>query len=120
MFFSTVSVLTLALSILTYQSTPVAAVTTAIAPIAIDRHGWVITADSSQPGNEATNALDGDGGTFWHTVYNPDAPLSHWIMVDMGNVSGAKPSRSYQCLKLSIALIFFESHIGVQAEEWSK
>lgn len=30
----------------------------------------LVTADSEQPGNEGENALDGDPGTFWHTVWS--------------------------------------------------
>lgn len=48
-----------------------------------DRTGWTATADSNQPGNDAQNVLDGDGNTFWHTAYNPDAPLPHQITIDM-------------------------------------
>jgi hypothetical protein len=87
MFYKPASIFTLVLSILTYRATPAAAITTAIAPIAIDRHGWVITTDSAQPGNEAVNTLDDNVATVWHSAFNPDAPLPHWLKVDMGNVS---------------------------------
>ena len=51
---------------------------------AISRTGWTITADSSQSGNPATNAIDGNSNTFWHTMYSPTtAPLPHQITVDM-------------------------------------
>ena len=48
-----------------------------------DRAGWTATADSAQPGFPASNVLDGDTGTFWHTKYNPDDPLPHRITIDM-------------------------------------
>ncbi|KAI1357064.1 hypothetical protein F5Y01DRAFT_321375 [Xylaria sp. FL0043] len=51
---------------------------------AISRNGWTVTADSSQPGNEAAKAIDGNSSTFWHTAYSPTiAPLPHYIQVDM-------------------------------------
>ncbi|KAI0425356.1 hypothetical protein F5Y09DRAFT_352335 [Xylaria sp. FL1042] len=51
---------------------------------AIPRTGWTVTADSSQPGNEAVKAIDGNSSTFWHTAYSPTiAPLPHYIQVDM-------------------------------------
>lgn len=53
------------------------------AQVASDRTGWTATADSSQPGNDAQNVLDGDPNTFWHTAYNPDAPLPHQITINM-------------------------------------
>lgn len=56
-----------------------------------DRTGWTATADSNHPGNDAQNVLDGDPNSFWHTAYNPDAPLPHQITIDMQtarNVNG--------------------------------
>jgi len=51
---------------------------------AISRTGWSVTADSSQSGNEAAKAIDGNSSTFWHTAYSPTvAPLPHYIQVDM-------------------------------------
>lgn len=51
--------------------------------VANDRSGWVATADSFQVGNEPQNVLDGNANTFWHTHYNPDAPLPHTLTIDM-------------------------------------
>lgn len=56
---------------------------TPFAQVVSDRTGWTATADSNQPGNDAQNVLDGDGNSFWHTAYNPDAPLPHQITIDM-------------------------------------
>lgn len=57
-------------------------VTTSASPI--NRAGWTISADSQQPGNEATNALDGNTGSIWHSAYSPtNAPLPHRITIDM-------------------------------------
>ena len=48
------------------------------------RTGWTVTADSFQPGNEATRVLDGDNTTFWHSAYSPtNAPLPHNITINM-------------------------------------
>ena len=62
----------------------------AAAPVAaaqIDRAGWTVTADSSQAGNAATNVLDGNTNSFWHTQYNPSViPLPHSITIDMKQV----------------------------------
>lgn len=51
--------------------------------VANDRAGWTVTADSFEPGNEPANVLDGNANTFWHTHYNPDAALPHYITIDM-------------------------------------
>ena len=50
---------------------------------AISQSGWTITADSAQAGNPATNAIDGNTSTFWHSQYNPAIALPHQITVDM-------------------------------------
>ena len=34
--------------------------------------------------NAATRAIDGDSSTFWHTRWNDDLKLPHFITVDMG------------------------------------
>lgn len=62
---------------------PSAQKVTPFAQVVSDRTGWTATADSNQPGNDAQNVLDGDGNSFWHTAYNPDAPLPHQITIDM-------------------------------------
>ena len=58
----------------------------------ISRSSWIVTADSYQPGNEATRAIDGNTGTFWHTEFSPtNVPLPHTYTVDMKqsyNVNG--------------------------------
>ncbi|KIW00731.1 uncharacterized protein PV09_07716 [Verruconis gallopava] len=84
MFQKSASFLALVLGVLNLYTVS-AAVTTALAPIPISREGWLVTTDSFQPGNPATNAIDDNAATFWHTAYNPDAPLPHWILVDMRN-----------------------------------
>ena len=43
-----------------------------------------VRADSEQPGYEATNAVDGDTATMWHTVWDGDAPgFPHWLELEM-------------------------------------
>ncbi|OCL01465.1 carbohydrate-binding module family 32 [Glonium stellatum] len=52
--------------------------------VPIDRTGWTVTADSYQPGNEPSNVLDGNTGTFWHTEYSPtNAALPHNLTIDL-------------------------------------
>lgn len=50
--------------------------------------GWKVAAVDSQEtagaNNAATNAIDGDSSTFWHTRWNGDLTLPHSITVDMG------------------------------------
>ncbi|MCW3061810.1 MAG: coagulation factor 5/8 type domain protein, partial [Capsulimonas sp.] len=51
-------------------------------------NAWkVVSVDSeetAQGNNAATNALDGNPSTFWHTRWNGDLTLPHSITVDMG------------------------------------
>ncbi|KAL9598135.1 MAG: hypothetical protein Q9219_004691 [cf. Caloplaca sp. 3 TL-2023] len=70
----------------------VALVSSVISQTITDRTGWTVSVDSFQPGNEATNVLDGNTGSIWHTQWTPtNAPLPHSITIDMKktiNVNG--------------------------------
>ena len=50
--------------------------------------GWkVVTVDSQETAggdNAAANAIDGNSSTFWHTRWNEDLKLPHFITIDMG------------------------------------
>jgi len=51
-------------------------------------NGWKVVAVNSQEtageNNAAANAIDGNTATFWHTRWNEDLMLPHFITVDMG------------------------------------
>lgn len=71
----------------TADDTPAAQAAAPVAAVQINRAGWTITADSSQAGNAATNALDGNTNSFWHSQFNPTlAPLPHSVTIDMKQV----------------------------------
>ena len=50
--------------------------------------GWKVVAVDSQEtageDNAAVNAIDGNTSTFWHTAWNSDLALPHYLTVDMG------------------------------------
>jgi alpha-L-fucosidase len=50
--------------------------------------GWKVVAVDSQEtageDNAAANAIDGNESTFWHTSWNSDLALPHYLTVDMG------------------------------------
>jgi len=52
------------------------------------RTGWSVAADSQETTSEnspASNAIDGNLGTLWHTKYSDaQAPLPHWFQIDAG------------------------------------
>ncbi len=54
----------------------------------LPRTGWTITADSQELVGEngaATNAIDGNPNTFWHTQWQAASPPPpHWLLVDLG------------------------------------
>ena len=57
------------------------------AAMTINRSKWVATADSAESGNPASNVLDSNTSTFWHTEYSPvTIPLPHNITIDMKTV----------------------------------
>ncbi len=45
---------------------------------------WIATADSSQPGYPASNVLDGNVNSFWHTPFGATGnALPHYLTIDM-------------------------------------
>lgn len=53
----------------------------------VNKSGWKIVGFSSasaSPEWPASNAIDGDINTPWHTEHNPTAPFPHYFIVDMG------------------------------------
>ena len=52
----------------------------------LDRSAWsVIDFSSQENGEQATNVLDGDKDTFWHSRWSTDATsYPHYITIDMG------------------------------------
>jgi beta-galactosidase len=54
----------------------------------VDKRDWsIVSYDSQQGGREiATNAIDDDESTIWHTQYNPSTPdCPHELVIDMGH-----------------------------------
>ncbi|MBO7068967.1 MAG: discoidin domain-containing protein [Bacteroidaceae bacterium] len=54
----------------------------------VDKRDWsIVSYDSQQGGKEiATNAIDDDETTIWHTQYNPSTPdCPHELVIDMGH-----------------------------------
>ncbi len=48
--------------------------------------GWkLVSADSQEAGNPATNAIDGNPATIWESSLTPDSRLPHQITIDMGS-----------------------------------
>ena len=60
---------------------PVKPAAAEVVQAAIPRDGWTVTCDSSQAGNDCSNALDGNTNTFWLSDTTKTLPQS--IVVDM-------------------------------------
>lgn len=56
--------------------------------IPLSRVGWTCTCDSEQlPECQASNVLDGDSSTMWHTEWRDKQPAGHhWIQIDMKRI----------------------------------
>ena len=58
----------------------------------IPKTGWTATASDQAGPYPASNAIDGNSGTIWHSYYTPTVkPLPHSLTIDMharGSVSG--------------------------------
>ena len=54
----------------------------------VDKRDWSIVSYDSQQGSKeiATNAIDDDETTIWHTMYSPNTPdCPHELVIDMGH-----------------------------------
>jgi galactose oxidase len=87
MILPTASLLAFALTFLSFNPSTVVADTTTVAPIAIDQAGWDVRTDSANAatGNWLHNAFDDNTNSFWHTTWNPTAPMPHYVYMDMKN-----------------------------------
>ena len=64
--------------------------------VALAAEGWTATADSFQPGNEPSKAIDNDPNTMWHTPWGAaGAAHPHYITIDM-QTTNLVNSISYQ------------------------
>lgn len=77
----------------------------------LDRSKWVATASSDAAGKDGETAqvlIDGKNDTYWHSAWGPDAPLPHWILLDLkkeyaiGEVQVYKREGNTDCKKLNI------------------
>ncbi len=63
---------------------PFATLDRLFAPAISGLHVAHVRTDSEQPGFEATNAVDGDATTMWHTAWDGDAPkFPHWLELEL-------------------------------------
>jgi galactose oxidase len=61
------------------------AFTPKLAPLAAA--GWTASASDQSPGYPASNVVDGNTATFWHSLYSPvPAPLPHSVTIDLKGV----------------------------------
>ncbi|MGM1062268.1 discoidin domain-containing protein [Saccharothrix sp. Mg75] len=55
--------------------------------VRLPRTGWTATASDQQATDPASNAVDGDPATMWHSRYSSPTPLPHWITLDLGRAT---------------------------------
>jgi endo-1,3(4)-beta-glucanase len=54
--------------------------------VVMPRTGWIVSADSQAGSNPATNAIDGNPASIWHTPWSPTSlPMPHSLQVDLGS-----------------------------------
>src|SRR5690606_25457025 len=66
----------------------------------VSRVQWSVTADSEElagASNAASNAIDGNVNTFWHTAYTGSSPppLPHTLTIDLGSAPVAVSALRY-------------------------
>jgi hypothetical protein len=54
----------------------------------LSRVGWTVTAsdEKASDGGGKDAILDGNLTTYWHSMWGPDVPLPHWLLVDMKQI----------------------------------
>jgi hypothetical protein len=81
------------------------------------------TASSFQPdqGNEPAKAVDGLENSFWHSAWNPRAPLPQWITVDQGAL-GPVACLTYLPRQSGTNGIItdYALHVSPDGETWTK
>jgi len=80
----------------------------------LDRTGWAATASSDashkNDGGKAEQLLDDNLDTFWHSSWDPDEPLPHWVLIDMKDeyliteVTVHKRKDNADCKKIEVYL----------------
>lgn len=79
------------------------------------------SADSAQSGNPASNAIDNNTASFWHTQYTGSVPAyPHWITLDLGStqlVSGLSYlPRQDKCVNGTV--LQYEVHLSTDNVNW--
>lgn len=78
----------------------------------LDTSSWTITASSDashrNDGGKPEVLLDGNLDNYWHSSWSPNAPLPHWLLIDMKEmntvieVSVYKRSNNTDCKKVEV------------------
>ncbi|MCQ5209109.1 discoidin domain-containing protein, partial [Bacteroides thetaiotaomicron] len=57
--------------------------------VTLERTGWEAidcSAERADDGGGKAAVLDGNLSTYWHSQWGQEAPLPHWILIDMKKV----------------------------------
>jgi len=92
-------------------------------PSALSRLGAkIVSADSEAPGSPATNAIDGDPETYWHTAWEETSPPPpHELVIDLGqevNVAGMSYLPRQDMSNGRIAE--YEIYTSIDGKAWGK
>jgi alpha-L-fucosidase len=83
-----------------------------------------VSSEQADAGEAATNAIDDDPGTFWHTRYSPDtAKHPHWIVIDLGETVTMK-GMTYTARPASSGVngtvVKYEVYVSRDGEDWGE
>jgi hypothetical protein len=91
-------------------------------PTLLQQIGATIKADSVHPNYPATNAMDGDPKTVWHTNWEPTpAPMPHSLILDLGKLHLVKGMRYLPRQDMTNGRIAeFTIHVSDDGQDWGE
>ena len=90
---------------------------------ALDRTGWkVIDVDSVESGSPASNILDGNHATIWHTQWKEKKPVHpHYVVIDMQSEQGFNGIAYQPRIEQTAGRIKrFQLYASNKPEDWGK